>query len=468
MLPDDVLLEIFYFYLDDEDEDEDDGTKNRVDMWHTLVHVCRKWRNVVFGSPRRLNLRLRSTESTPVRAALDIWPPFPIVLEVYICGFFDLLVESEWDTWDTDNIIAALEHNDRICEIEFDEFPRSQSGKVLPAMHQPFPALTRLNLDFVGLIPVQPQADSFLGGSAPCLRYLRFYWIPFPGLPKLLLSATHLVHLELLQIPDDGYIPSEAMATCLSVLTSLEILIIQFESPQSHPIRRLPPKTHTLLPVLTKLTFGGDDGYLEDLVAGIDAPLLDNLNITFFYQHIFDTPRLMRFINRIPKFKGHSKANIDITDSNVSVTLLDGGFHLKIECDDPDLQLSSLEQVCSLLFRQALNHAVEHLYITSHLSLFNWLQGIVESRQWLDLLHLFSAVKCLYISCEFALRIAPALEDLDGDSAKEVLPALQTIFLEENALSGTVWEAIGQFVAARLLVGHPISVSGWERTILNN
>jgi hypothetical protein len=47
ILPDDALLEIFDFYL---------GETEWTNRWHILVHVCRRWRLVVFGSPRRLNL----------------------------------------------------------------------------------------------------------------------------------------------------------------------------------------------------------------------------------------------------------------------------------------------------------------------------------------------------------------------------------------------------------------------------
>jgi hypothetical protein len=46
----------------------------------------------------------------------------------------------------------------------------------------------------------------------------------------------------------------------------------------------------------------------------------------------------------------------------------------------------------------------------------------------------------------------------------EVLPILQNIFLEELQPSGPVQEGIGQFVAARRLSGHPITVSSWVRT----
>lgn len=54
MLPEIALLDIFDFY------------GHEIDAWHTLVHVCRKWRIIVFGSPRRLDLRLLCTASTPV------------------------------------------------------------------------------------------------------------------------------------------------------------------------------------------------------------------------------------------------------------------------------------------------------------------------------------------------------------------------------------------------------------------
>jgi hypothetical protein len=114
--------------------------------------------------------------------------------------------------WDVDNIIAALEHNDRICELDLFDIPSSQLEKVLAAMQQPFPALTRLWLwPRDETAPVVPA--SFLGGSAPRLQTLILDRIPFPGLPKLLLSATHLVHLDLWRIPHSGYISPEAMVT---------------------------------------------------------------------------------------------------------------------------------------------------------------------------------------------------------------------------------------------------------------
>ena len=154
--------------------------------WRTLVHVCRKWRSLAFGSPRRLGLRLCYKARTPLKKTLDVWPPLPIVI----------WVESPriWGV-NKNNVIAALKHNNRICRIDLWDFPSSQLEKVLEVMQQPSPALSFLVLgleDREETVPVIPA--SFLGGSTPHLQTLILDYIPFPGLPKLLLSATHLVY----------------------------------------------------------------------------------------------------------------------------------------------------------------------------------------------------------------------------------------------------------------------------------
>jgi hypothetical protein len=53
-------------------------------------------------------------------------------------------------------------------------------------------------------MPVVP--DSFSEGSAPRLRSLVLGRVPFPGLRKILLSATDLLYLALSNIPYSGHI----------------------------------------------------------------------------------------------------------------------------------------------------------------------------------------------------------------------------------------------------------------------
>ena len=370
-----------------------------------------------------------------------------------------------------DNIVAALEHNDRIRQLDLVNLPSSQMEKVSAAMQQPFPALEHLRL--YSESETEAVHASFLGGSAPQLQYLNMHSISFPGLPKLLLSATHLVTLLLLKIPHSGYFSPEAMVIGLSALTSLKTLKIKFKSPRSRPDRKNrcpPPPTRTLLPVLTELSFVGVSEYLDDLLAQVDAPLLDNLEITFFHQLILDTPQLAQFISRTPNFKTHDTAYVIFSSQGVRIVILstfgnhkDEKLYLAIGRGQSDWQLSSLAQVFSSLFHQILIPTVEYLYIQGErYTSLSW-QEDIETSQWLELLHPLAAVKGLHISWEFTSRIAPTLRELVGGRVTEVLPALQTLFLEgTETLPSDVQEMIDKFVAARELAGHTIAVSSWK------
>ena len=460
-LPNIVLLEIFDHYLD---EYQRLGCLN---AWQTLVHVCRKWRNVVFRSPCRLNLRLQCGATAPV-SKIDVWPLFPIVINI------DAL--EIWGPWCRDNVVDALEHNDRVCQLSIFEIYSKDLEKILAAMQKPFPVLTRLELlqprPHKETAPINP--DSFLGGSVPHLQTLCLDCVPFPGLPKLLLSATHLVDLDLQRIPYSGYISPEAMVTCLSGLTRLESLTIVFKSPRCRPdqnSRRPPPLTRALLPVLAKLKFGGSSEYLEDLVARIDVPLLVELAMQFFHQLIFDTPLLTQFIGRISKFSKHDRAQAAVVLSDKAYVIFtlpqtsNGKPHILrfgISCGQSDWQLSSLAQFCGSSFPYALIPAVEHLYIVE--SCFpqpRW-QDDIESNQWLELFHPFTAVKCLYMSEVFEPRVVHALQASVEAGDTEVLPALQVLFLEEPCPSGPLLAVIEKFVAARELSGNHISVFPWR------
>ena len=56
-------------------------------------------------------------------------------------------------------------------------------------------------------------------------------------------------------------------------------------------------------------------------MAWIDSPLLDNLDISFSYQPLFNTPELTQFIRRTSKFKAHDEERVVSYDSDVSLTL---------------------------------------------------------------------------------------------------------------------------------------------------
>ncbi|KAF8473655.1 hypothetical protein DFH94DRAFT_846875 [Russula ochroleuca] len=388
--PDEVLLAIFDFCVTPATKGLLSFTKKEIEAWQSLVH------------------------RTPVRDMLDIWPALPFVI---------------WDQHgleqNFDNIMALLEHRDR-----------DRLEKISAAMEGPFPEpeLTDLYIwTYIDLVPVLP--DSFLAGPAPRLRTLRLDHFLFPGLPKLLLSTTHLVYFSL-RIPHSEQFSPKAMFTALTTLTSLESLNFEIQHPRRSYADRAsqsspgaPPTTRSVLPALTFLSIKGESKYLEDLVVRIDAPQLSRLYITFFKQIAYDTPQLAQFICRTPRLKTLEKAYVTINSHEV-------GIYLSSQTSG-DRELGDQFGFSTL-----------------------------KNTPWLELLHRFTAVKDLYLSKEFALSIVPALQELVGERTTEVLPTLQNIFLEGFQSSGLIYEGIGQFVAARQVTTRRLAgASGDERSV---
>ena len=458
-LPNEVLLAIFDFYVG-----EDQISKKRIKAWRLLVHVCRRWRSIIFGSPVRLNLQLVGTPKTPVKDTLGVWPP---VLPLVIDGVFPACLLAAAGL---DNIIPLLEHSRRrMCQI-FMDVSIPQLEEVAAAMQVPFPELTNLQLSSYDDV-VPSLRDLLLGGSAPRLRKLQLGGIPYPGLPGLLLSAPHLVELHLCDIPYSNISP-EKMVNALSTLINLESLSIQFKIPEGGRRRPPPTTTRTVLPVLTHFRFKGFSEYLEDLVARVDAPLLYALYVNLFDQIAFDTTKFTQFVGRTPKLKVFQKARFNF-DANaawmdLSTTSGDSVLNVTVSCEscgELEMQLMSLEQVCTSSLPPL--STPEDVYVCEAT---DWQPDLdddlevegFENTQWPALLRPFIAMRNLYLTKDVAPRILLALEEtvICGTT---VLPTLQNIFLEELELSGRIQEAIGQFVDARQVTSHPITVSRWER-----
>jgi len=213
--------------------------------------------------------------------------------------------------------------------------------------------------------------------------------------------------------------------------------------------------------------FKGASEYLEEILARIDAPRLDHLDITFFNQIIFDTPQLFQFIDRRPTLRALEKGHIAFSSHEIlakfpSQTSNYRGLSVGVACTASEWQLSSLEQVCTSSLPPI--STLEDLSILEDPDWRPRWQDDVENTLWLELLHPFAAVKNLYLSKEFAPRIAPALQELVGGRTTEVLPTLKNIFLEGLQPSAPLQEGIEKFVAARQLTNRPVTVSHWDRS----
>jgi len=399
---------------------------------------------------------------------LRICPTLPVVIQDWkLCDSPLLAVEN------VDNIVAAFRHRNRVYDIDLDPLPLSflEWITATPIMQVSLPTLTFLTLrSYVESATVLP--DSFLGGYAPRLRELVLIGVPFPGLPKLLLSTNNLIELCLWNIPNFGYISPEAMVTCLSSLTNLRTLALNFNSSQSRPddlSRSLASLTRVDLPALLDFRFNGAHDYLEDFVARINAPELCDIQISFSYQPLFDATQLSQFIGRIEGFDVFHQAYMKFYHGSIFIRFENAvqitSLELQIVCIELEAQLSSLAQVCRP-FSSPILLSMERLEIVVDFPPpDNW-DDYLENTLWLwsRLLRSFTAVRDLYLPQELAFRVVRALQDPNGESSEELLPTLRSIFVEGYRSFWEVQVAIRPFTATRQDSGRPeVAIHRWKQ-----
>jgi F-box-like len=384
--------------------------------WHRLVHVCRRWRHIIFDSPRSLNLQLFCTYGTPVKNNLDCWPALPIVMQYRRTrGFWDrylyLIPNSEIP--DEDNIMAALPNSDRICKLRLD-VTAPLLGKLTTQLQKPFPALEHLELgadtDYGLILP----NESFVG-PFPKLRVLHVARVGFPALQRVLPLAQGLVELHLAALPSSGYyVTAAALLAFLPIMTRLKDLYLEFLSPISRPIsgRDGPaPQGRAVLIALERFTFWGISEDLECLLSGIDAPDIISIDIMLFNQAtIFDTSHFLKFISRTQTQRSHDTAMLCCSESDVSMTLLQQEkplrMTLKVRCMPLDWQLSCMAEIFADLY--PIVRDVRSFYIIAIPS--NSVQDDVDPSPLLELFRLFTNVEKLFLPQHIASHVTYILE----------------------------------------------------------
>ena len=350
-----------------------------------------------------------------------------------------------------------MEHPDRVADIRLNSLTRFDFMRFSIMMDCPFSTLTYLSLGSIGSIYddefVLPFG--FLGGSAPSLRTLLLERVAFLALPNLLLSTAHLSTLRLSSIPIIGYIPPEVMAARLVALPNLNQVGIEFpfqlrfhHTDRSN--RRPPLSTRAVLPSLTSFHFNGDSNYFEDLLAQIDAPVLQNLSATFC-NHLVHIPQMLGFIDRTERLGPPIRVVVDFDFRKVLLKFTPSDcFEAAITCHH------SIVQVLSMIPREMSPHLSRVERLDLYCTPLRLTRQFVNSRRWLELFQPFTSVANLYVSRKLWPQVAPALRVLIGKKATEVLPELRTLFLEESP-SYSVQVSIGPFIDARRHSGHPVA-----------
>jgi hypothetical protein len=430
--------------------------------WPGLVHVCRRWRQLILASPRSLNLQLLCTGKTPVRKDLGLWPTIPIAIR-----------ENSRSVSFTEehNILAALEHRDRVCNITL-SLNKWQPliKKVVTVMREPFPALSHLRLSFIDSSPLRVVTlpDEFLGGNASNLQELWLTDIPFPALPTLLSSANHLIDLHLCGVSVS--ILPETMVSSLAAMTRLEHLCVEFNPPGSL-IGEVPATspTRVVLPALTKFQYRGYSQYLEDLVSRIDCPQLKSVIASYFdelasFQFVGVPPlqlfQFIQFIDRTEAFKlapfRHARVELHRISVNLEGSQAESHpSHLSLEFPR---RRGWQTQLPTQSMRQLLNQVSAMLANVCHLTM---LYGQPEPpplrdqdlTEWVGLFRLFLAVETLHVGGELAIIIDPVFDRLTGGTVAEVLPVLRFLYMDAPAT-----RPVQQFLATRKLFGFPVTI----------
>ena len=472
ILPDDVFLEIFNFCLRDSRE----ATIyffERTPKWYALVHVCQRWRRIIFASPRRLALYLNCTRRTPVRNNLSFWPAtLPLIIDYPGPSSFHPHPNAHRPLWEGDDIVAALEHPSRVHRIVIHEAGPLIS-EVTTIMQKSFPALKHLDLewDFEASQTAAPFSRGWpisgklLGGSSPHLQYLRLKRISFPQLPMFLLSAPNLVALELKSISENDYIPTEAIVRSLAALTKLETLSITFykASPLDQNESRSDLATRTILPALTNFRYRGYCEYLEDFLAQITTPLLDDLRIEYVPEEI-EAPQLSQFIDRTENFKLNPfrRAEVMFYSFGTTVQLNCSQECRKVQLFLDFLDVEGLEEQVPYV-TNALGQLVSTL--ENVVCLFSYGDDVdskeMESIDWLPFFRIFQDVTTLKLCGSVAIFFVSALEEATDEMVAEVFPALNSLCVGEevNQENDETVEPIDRFLFLRQFSGCPIDFS---------
>ncbi|KAF8485831.1 hypothetical protein DFH94DRAFT_157204 [Russula ochroleuca] len=455
-LDDDSLLQIFSYYrLEDKD-----NWYLRLG-WLKLIHVCRRWRKLISDSWSHLDMCLLITNDSPSIDALSHLPPLPLVID-YSDRARTIARKDE------DNIHLGLQQHDRVRHVAL-QGPSSSLRMWLKPMNKLFPVLQDLSLlstttDWKEMSQVVPELL-----QAPNLRHLSLHGIGLPKGSSLLSPTTALSTLSLTQ---SCYIPPGHLVARLQGLPHLEELSIGFAIPIPLPSSEgellSAPTTPVTLPTLRRLTFRGEDVYLENLVAQIKTPLLEQLSLSLLFDLDFTLVNLTKFIHRIEGIGiiGCLVARVIFNKDGISVDTGNykqssiGVLGLHINCKPLDWQIGSATQVCTALRR--ILSTVEELTLDLDVDGMpsDW-ENRLDSMVWHELLLPFVGVKKLRIGSSLTLQLSQSLESIAGGLVLELLPKLQELEVHLKMFHSK--NVFSLFVGTRESVARPVHLGSTQK-----
>jgi len=221
-----------------------------------------------------------------------------------------------------------------------------------------------------------------------------------------------------------------------------------------------PIRTLVTLPNLRLCFFRCGSAYLEGLLARVETPLLEVLNIWFYNQLTFAVPHLSRFIGRTENLR-FGFARLSFYRENVILTADGDGqqnkidpFSVTIGCRHVDWQVSAAAQIFGALM-PALS-AVERLSLSfgDH-DVSSEERNEVDRTLWREVLGPFSSVKVLHMDDRLVRNLSISLQPEDGKPPLELLPQLKELIYFNRSAS----DAFTSFIQSRQVVGRPVALT---------
>lgn len=425
--------------------------------WQRLANVCRRWRYLIFVSPRSLGVWL-VISSKRCGTTLDLWPPLPISIH---SGAHQTLSSKE-----EQNVISTLRHSDRIFDIDL-----SISDSLLKKSNlwmKSFSALGRLCL-------TSPYHQStvlpreFLGGptiTSRRLRYITFKGVSLPTLPQLLLSSCDLIRLHLGKnvLTGDGFLSPARLATALCTAARLEFLHVHLPSKVFHKDQgsadpMISPPDLVVLPALNYFDLKGSNKYLEDFVSRIHAPALKSIRVDISNKNAerLEFSQLSQFVSRAERMSLLPlQTFIYLKKSGLRISHEFGirghlCFELRRDSGPGYFQVSQAVHICRKLSPLMISDA-KRVCVDLNIETRNSPDetDVRVSLLWLQLFSLFNGTQEL----EWYSEYLPEAHD-SITIGQELLPALRVLRLD---IGPRTPRFIKSFVAERKLTCRPITV----------
>lgn len=457
-LPDELLVEIFDFYRQVIVQSYHLWPTERTWWsitleWFELIHVCKRWRTIMFASASRLGLCLILTpeKGGNMKTILSRhFPPLPIEIHYY----------RPVKTKDIGRMLAALKRPDRIRRIYLIA-STALLNRFFKATKGAFPALETLELGDQNSKELKIPA-TFLKGPDLHLRSLKLHSISLPSasVSRLLSSTPALTNLYL--VIDTDVSPPPAMSFLLSHLHGLPCLHhldLEIKGFTDILVQPAEPEEFSSFSKLTTFRYHGHSTFLNTLLARFAAPSLQEVNIWLGDGTLPLIPHLPRFIEDIEE---HYHAIHVEFHRGLSFSFLG---HPGYAIHSPYFRCSNSlpESIMQMSSKFSARLAtMQELFVIRNTCASGFFE---DSIPWHRFFLQFPSVKALRLEGMSNRRIAAVLHQDHGGPNPVLFPALEEIELctsrywaLEYERTSVLMDIFQPFASARQEAGLPVNV----------